>query len=101
MKKLVTILILIVALSSCYSNIEDSVKNPKIETTIQLQDLPKDTVVMSIDGKTLYVFENNLVKYKTVVLKDDVVPINLFALLLIVILLFFSILIIIGLSRNN
>ena len=100
MKKLITIVILIVALSSCYNDVEDSVKNPKLETTIQLQDLPKDTVVISIDKNTLYVFdENNLVKYKTVALGDDALPINFFTLALILVILFFFILIIAG--RNQ
>jgi hypothetical protein len=85
MKKLLLVLISIIALSSCYRYVENSVVNPKKETTVELQELPKDTVVISIDGHILYVFDdNNQVVYKTISPKEDSFPIyTAFFLLLI------------------
>ena len=85
MKKLLVVLISIIALSSCYRNVENSVADPKKETTVELQELPKDTVVISIDEHILYVFDdNNQVVYKTISPEEDSFPIHtMFFLLLI------------------
>lgn len=67
MKKLLFLLVLLVGMSSCYVDVEDSIEDPKKETTVELQELPKDTAVISIDEYKLYVFdEQGLVKYEAV-----------------------------------
>ena len=77
MKKLLLILISIIALSSCYVDVKDSVIDSKKETTAELQKLPKDTVVISIDEHVLYVFDdNNQVVYKTISTEKDNFPIH-------------------------
>ena len=84
MKKLLFLLLVVVGMSSCYVDVKKSVEDPKEETTVQLQELPKDTVAIAVDGNSLYVFdENNLVVAKTVAVDSDAVPISFFDLLII------------------
>lgn len=84
MKKLLLLLLVVVGMSSCFEDVKKSVKDPKEATTIRLQELPKDTVVISTDEHNLYVFdENNLVVAKTVAGDSDAVPISFFDLLII------------------
>lgn len=82
------------ALSSCYEEVQQ-VKEPEKVTTISIQNLPKDTVLVSIEGETLYVFDQktNLLKYKIENAKEDCVPIHglaIFALILLVLLFFIA-----------
>jgi len=64
MKKLFLFLITLVIFASCTNNIEE-IKDPEKKTTVYLQQLPKDTVAISIDEDKLYVFnEDNTVEYK-------------------------------------
>jgi len=58
MKKLIY-LFLIVLFGSCYSELKP-IRNPEKITTIEIQSLPKDTVIISVDGSTIYVFDENL-----------------------------------------
>ena len=66
MKKLFIFIILLIVTSSCYVDVVNSVNDPKQETTLKLQELPKDTVTISIENSNLYVFDDsNQLKYIT------------------------------------
>lgn len=79
MKKLLLLLLVVVGMSSCYMDVEKTVEDPKKATTVELQELVKDTVVVSVDNYNLYVFdENNLVVAKTVAIEETAPPINIF-----------------------
>lgn len=77
MKKLILFLALIVVMTSCYIDVNKSVENPTKETTTYLQELPKDTVVVSIEDHNLYVFNaDNKVMYKTISPERNSLPIS-------------------------
>lgn len=59
MKKFLFLIVLILSFMSCEIDVRDTVDNPKTFTTIQIQELPKDTVVIAIDNNNLYVFNKN------------------------------------------
>ena len=65
MKKLILLAAILITLISCDSRIE-KVDNPKAETTVEIQSIPADTMLVAIDKKTLYAInkETNLVEYK-------------------------------------
>lgn len=88
-KFIVLLCLLTVGLTSCFENVQDTVKNPLVETTVSIQQLPKDTVVVSIQDRTLYVFddENNL-KYVTVGIEDESFPISIFFFLIFTVMVF-------------
>lgn len=92
MKKILFLLVLTFALSSCYEDVQQ-VKEPEKVTTISIQNLPKDTVLVSIEGETLYVFDQktNLVKYKIENTQKGSIPINDLIFIIMLVLLFFSI----------
>lgn len=96
MKKLILFVIILIGLSSCYEYIKP-IENPEEKTTISIQNLPKDTVLVSIEGETLYVFDQktNLLKYKIENAEEDCVPIHGVAIFgfILLFLLFFIILI--------
>lgn len=84
MKKLLFISLIILTFSSCYIDIDKTVKSPKLVTTKYLTELPKDTVPISIVGNTMYVFnENNDVKYISYGEDEHTVPINIITLIVI------------------
>jgi hypothetical protein len=96
MKAIIFIMLIGSTFLSCsyYNNTPyDIVKDPKKETTVYEQLLPKDTMLVSVDGPLLYVFDddNNLV-IKTKTLGEGYVPIHITALTVIIIslLLFFG-----------
>ena len=89
MKKLLLLLLVVVGMSSCFMKVEDSVEDPKKATTVELQELVKDTVVISVDNYNLYVFdENNLVVAKTVAIEETAPPINIFVFIIFLALAF-------------
>lgn len=91
MKKLLLLLLVVVGMSSCFEDVKKSVKDPKEETTVRLQELPKDTVVISIDEHNLYVFdENNLVVAKTVAEENAAFSIHILVFLLLLVCAFFA-----------
>lgn len=65
MKKLILLAAILITLIGCDSSIE-KVKNPKAETTIEIQNMPSDTMLVAIDKTTLYAInkETKLVEYK-------------------------------------
>lgn len=65
MKKLILLAAILITLISCDSGIE-KVENPKAETTIEIQNMPSDTMLVAIDENTLYAInkESKLVEYK-------------------------------------
>lgn len=77
MKKILFLLVLAFILSSCYEDVKQ-VKEPEKVTTISIQNLPKDTVLVSIEGETLYVFDQktNLVKYKIKNIRENSIPVH-------------------------
>lgn len=93
MRKLIILLVLI-STTGCYMDIKDTIDNPKQETTVELLELPKDTIIVSIDGSKLYVFEDDEMIMKaygvdtsdTTVVHDAVLALLGF----IIILLFFA-----------
>jgi hypothetical protein len=89
MKKLLPILLLAICLTGCYIDIEDTIKDSKKETTLELQELPKDTVVISVKGYELYVFNSkNEVVYKTYGEDSESLPIHIVALFLLICIVF-------------
>lgn len=86
MKKLFLFLITLVIFASCTDPIE-KVKDPEKSTTVYLQQLPKDTVAISIDKNKLYVFnKDNTIEYKVINISNaDHVIISMGFLLFIVI----------------
>lgn len=100
MKKILFLLVLTFALSSCYEDVQQ-VKEPEKVTTISIQNLPKDTVLVSIEDETLYVFDQktNLVKYKIENTQKGSIPINSFIFMI----MLFSILFLImwAIIENN
>lgn len=96
MKKILFLLALTFALVSCYEDIKP-IENPEEKTTIHTQNLYKDTVLISVENETLYVFdqETNLVKYKIENAEEDCLPIHGAAIFgfILLFLLFFIILI--------
>lgn len=90
MKKLLLLLLVVVGMSSCFVDVEKTVEDPKKATTVELQELVKDTVVISVDAYNLYVFdENNLVVAKTVAIEETAPPINIFVFTIFLALAFF------------
>lgn len=65
MKKLFLLAAILITLISCDSSIK-KVENPKAETTIEIQNMPSDTMLVAIDKTTLYAInkETKLVEYK-------------------------------------
>lgn len=62
MKKIFLFVGVLLLLSSCtvrYQDPRETVKDPKAETTIRIQELPADTVLMAIDGSDLYIFDKD------------------------------------------
>jgi len=90
MKKLLSVLLLAICLTGCYVDVEETVEDSKKETTLELQELPKDTVVISVKGYELYVFNSkNEVVYKTYGEDSGSFSIHMGALMLLVVLVFF------------
>jgi PBP1b-binding outer membrane lipoprotein LpoB len=86
MKKYVIFIIFGLFLISCYNDSpQDTVEDSSKVTTTYLQNLPKDTVLMSIDNNMLYIFERENVEVivQTKTNKPDAVSINLLYLVLI------------------
>ena len=92
MKKILFLLVLTFALSSCYKDVQQ-VKEPEKVTTISIQNLPKDTVLVSIEDETLYVFDQktNLLKYKIENAQKGSIPINSFIFMIMLFLIGFLI----------
>lgn len=65
MKRLILLAAILITLISCDSSIK-KVENPKAETTIEIQNMPSDTMLVAIDKTTLYAInkESKLVEYK-------------------------------------
>ena len=65
MKKLILLAAILITLMSCDSSIE-KVENPRAETTIEIQSMPADTMLVAIDEHRLYAInkESKLVEYK-------------------------------------
>jgi PBP1b-binding outer membrane lipoprotein LpoB len=67
MKKLIFLFITAIIFSSCSVDVIDTVEDSKKETTVELQELEKDTVIISIVDNNLYVFNKDKeVIYKTI-----------------------------------
>ncbi len=58
----------IFVLSSCTVDPKSTVKDPKKETTIYVQELPRDTVLISIDDGKMYIFDKN----NTMIVKGEI-----------------------------
>ena len=91
MKKLILLLFPLLLFSSCMVDVDKSVDDPKKETTTYLQELPKDTVVISIEDENLYVFDSqtNLLKYEAISTEDTAFPIDILGIVLLLLLFFF------------
>lgn len=65
MKKLILLAAILITLASCDLSIK-KVENPKAETTIKIQNMPSDTMLVAIDKTTLYAInkDTKLVEYK-------------------------------------
>lgn len=72
MKKYLIILIVSCSIfASCNIDIKQ-VENPEKSTTVEIQNLKKDTAIIAIDKDVLYVYDaKNLVKYKVKNYNDD------------------------------
>jgi hypothetical protein len=56
----------LLGLFGCTKPVKETVEDPTVTTTVKLQELPKDTVVISVDDDKLYVFDkDNKVIYVT------------------------------------
>jgi len=58
MKTMLILIIIILMFASC-TNMSETVENPKTFTTVELQELPKDTCVISVSGKNIYIFNED------------------------------------------
>lgn len=77
MKKIIILLILLFTLTSCYENIKE-VENRDKETTIELQKLPEDTMLVSVNGDMIYAFDmEKQVVYKVQNLYENGVPVGI------------------------
>ena len=79
MKKFIILIGLILIMGSCYyDDPRDTVEEPTKATTTYLQELPKDTVLMSVDDGVLYLFdtEDVLVIVTTETPKNNAVAVN-------------------------
>lgn len=68
-------------LTSCYyDDPKESVESPLKSTTAHIQQLPKDTVLMSVEDGRVHIFDkdSNLVIIQTSVPKNNAIPINMF-----------------------
>jgi hypothetical protein len=71
MKKYLFFLILLCSIfTSCEIPIRQ-VENPENSTTVEIQNLQKDTAIIAIDDNILYIYDRrNLVKYKVINYND-------------------------------
>lgn len=79
MKRFIFLIITMFITTSCYyENPRDTVEEPTKATTTYLQELPKDTVLMSVDDGILYLFdtENNQVIIKTDIPKNGAIAVH-------------------------
>jgi|GEM_PF-4362393 uncharacterized lipoprotein YajG len=88
MKKLIFILLALFTLAGCTKpTLENSVEDSDKFTTVEMQNLPKDTVVVSVDGTKVYIFnDNNTVEYQAELMNVDTTSINSFFLFMTVML---------------
>ncbi len=79
MKKIILLLTILLSITSCENaTLENSIKDNKKFTTIAIQEMPKDTVVISIENNNIYVFDSvGLVEYRAVVTNSNTVDITL------------------------
>lgn len=95
MKKILFILILLTIVVSCTVPIENiDVKKGKEITSIYIQELPKDTVVISINNDKLYVFKDNIIEYEIKNIqteKNDYIPMHIGIIMLWIVLTIFLI----------
>ena len=62
MKKLLILILAISIFTACEkTTLENSIRNPKSFTTIELQQLQKDTIITSFKDNILYEFQDSLV----------------------------------------
>lgn len=89
MKKiLIVFIVLLATLSSCEKpTIENSVNDPKTFTTLAMQELPKDTLIVSMEGTKLLVFEKGTVILQAEIVNNKVVIIPLFLFLILICLI--------------
>lgn len=90
MKQIIILLFGILLISSCNDSRKEFNNSSKKLTTIELQEAPKDTIIVSeINNKSVYVFDNNnLVIDKYQIQGIDTVQITAGALFIISVLLF-------------
>jgi hypothetical protein len=94
MKKILIFIFTMSMITACYNkDPRETVDDPSKKTTVYLQDLPKDTVLMSINDGTLYIFDKEDVQVivQTKTNKDNSLPINLLVVFGSIMLLLFLI----------
>ena len=101
MKKLIYLIFIAILFTACSEPIT-VVENPEDITTFRLQQLEKDTVIISIDDKYLYVFDNagKIVNYKTIQHSVDNIYVNNIVFVVLLIIMMFCIIIIIKLTSD-
>ena len=103
MKKILFFVILIVTLVSCdEDNKIKEVENPNEITTLEIQKLPKDTVVISIDVDKLYIFDDStrVIKKITNINTEEYIRIDPLRFFLILTLIIISIILAAVFSSN-
>ncbi len=83
------LLLVLLGSTSCEQpNIENSVKNPKEFTTVAMQELHKDTVVIAFDDLCVYHFSGEEVVLQTKVVEDGWMVISKVEFTLVLVFLF-------------
>ena len=79
MKKLFILILILVGLSSCFKPPYETVENHELETTMLMYNLPKDTVLISINDNWLLVFnmEKELIVKTQTYNTNNTVPVNI------------------------
>jgi len=90
MKKIILFLLFSFIFISCEkASFENSVPNPKDFTTLKIQELPKDTVVIAYDDITVYMFDTtNVVKYQAKIVNNNILSIHIGYVILLLLCLF-------------
>ncbi|MCK4500931.1 hypothetical protein KAU11_10555 [Candidatus Babeliales bacterium] len=89
MKKiLIVFIVLLATLSSCEKpTVKNSIKHPKTFTTLAMQELPKDTLIVLIEDTKLSVFDEDKVVPQAEIMNSDVIEVPFFIFLILVVLI--------------
>lgn len=74
-------------LSCKKATLENSVPNPERFTTVEMQKLQKDTVIIAVDGIDVYIFENNIVKTQLKIMNNNSIVMTLGDIILIIVII--------------